>query len=198
MPTGAASLTVSPQIVDFPEDMSNSETPSSRNSSITFLQEHPALAHSLLSDYNHNLDDIETLVAPLLNPSGRCQLTPFYIQALITKGTAFLRTNLDGQDRYQFSAITSSWVVGRHTTCAIAIPDVSVSRCHAVIAHHAAEGMCITDLGGLNGTWVNRHRLAPSERRKLRDGDLLQFGQVQVEFFVSGHGYRRVEDTTYY
>lgn len=163
---------------------------------ITFLKEHPDLASSLFNDFN-SLEDVRTVIEPVLNPGDRCQLTPFYIQALVTRHTAFLSTNIDGQARSQLSAINSSWLVGRHTTCAIAIPHPSVSRCHAVIGHHATDGMCITDLGSSNGTWVNRHKLAPAERRKLRDGDLVQFGQLQVEFFVSGQGYHCSEDSTY-
>jgi FHA domain len=177
--------------------MLNSNAPSTSDSCpITFLREHPALACSLLNDFN-SLDDVRTVIEPVLNPGDRCQLTPFYIQALITRRTAFLSTNLNGQDYSQLSAINSSWLVGRHSTCAIAIPNSSVSRCHAVIGQHATDGICVTDLGSANGTWVNRHKLAPSERRKLRDGDLVQFGQVQAEFFVSGKGYRCSEDSTY-
>ncbi len=57
------------------------------------------------------------------------------------------------------------------------------SRQHAVIT---AEGNClvIEDLGSTNGTYVNRSRVPPGQKRPLRDGDIIQIGQVQLKVLL--------------
>jgi hypothetical protein len=53
------------------------------------------------------------------------------------------------------------------------------SRKHAVL--HFADGMLeIEDLNSLNGTFVNRLRVAPGERRQLKINDILQVGTIQL------------------
>ncbi len=59
-----------------------------------------------------------------------------------------------------------------------------MSRRHAVIGH-CPSGFYIADLGSLNGTWVNQRRLIPSQRALLQDGDLIRFGVLGIEFFLS-------------
>jgi hypothetical protein len=54
------------------------------------------------------------------------------------------------------------------------------SRQHAVII---CEGTTLTieDLGSTNGTYVNRNRVPPGEKRPLRNGDIIQIGEVQIK-----------------
>jgi hypothetical protein len=52
------------------------------------------------------------------------------------------------------------------------------SRQHAVVTLDRGT-LLIEDLGSLNGTFVNRSRLHPGQRRVLQTGDVVQVGTVQ-------------------
>ena len=153
---------------------------------ISFLKQNPSVSHSLLTEYDHNLDKITTLIEPVLHAFKRCELTCFYIQALTTERTTFLATNLAQMRGLQVTAIATSWLIGRSRTCAISVPNLSVSRCHAVIGYDPNSGFHITDIGSSNGSRVNRRKLTPLDRVSLEDGDLIELGSVKLEFFVSG------------
>jgi hypothetical protein len=158
------------------------------NASLIFLEQHPSLADSLLSDCNYDLDEVTAILEPVLEAPKRCQLTPFYIQAVSLGQTRFLVTNLAESQPTKVTDVASSWLIGRSATCAITVQHKSVSRRHVVMGHHPSEGLFVTDIGSKNGTWVNRRQLTPTERRVLRDGDLLQLGMLQVEFFLANLG----------
>jgi hypothetical protein len=71
--------------------------------------------------------------------------------------------------------------IGRAAECDIALPwDAQVSRVHAELVW-VGRDWAIDD-GGLsrNGTYVNGQRIA--ERRRLRDGDTLRFGETAMVF----------------
>lgn len=161
--------------------------------SLSFLQRHPFLTDSLLADCNYDLNEVEHLIECALQAPQRCQLSQYYLQTIVTNQTTFLITNLTHSKDVQPVMIGSSWTIGRNNTCAIAITDWSVSRCHAVIGRHPVEGMYITDLGSTNGSWVNRRQLVAQERRSLRDGDLLQLGYVKAEFFTISRNHLDLE-----
>src|SRR5262249_48342904 len=60
-------------------------------------------------------------------------------------------------------------------------PDkVRTSRQHACITWDNGA-MFIQDLHSVNGTFVNRNRLAPEEKRQLRNGDYIQAGLVLLQ-----------------
>jgi hypothetical protein len=54
------------------------------------------------------------------------------------------------------------------------------SRQHAVITCDGSS-LWIEDLNTTNGTYVNESRVHPGERRPLRDGDVIQIGEVQLK-----------------
>ncbi len=66
--------------------------------------------------------------------------------------------------------------------------DAGVSRRHAVL--FAAEGnLYIRDLDSTNGTRINGYDLEPNQTYRLREGDRLEFGHLNVKFHVaSGPG----------
>ncbi len=68
--------------------------------------------------------------------------------------------------------------IGRSPDAAIFLDDVTVSRNHALLVERN-DGVYIDDLGSLNGTYVNRHRV---ESRKLEDGDEIQVGKYKLSF----------------
>jgi FHA domain len=151
---------------------------------LSFLEQNPGLSDSLFADCGFNLDEVTTIIEPVLQAKKRCQVTSFYIQAVTTGRTTFLATNLPEERDLQITPIASSWLVGRSSTCAIALLNASVSRRHAVLGHDPKSGFYITDVGSSNGTWVNGHQLMPMERYLLQDGDLVRLGKVRVEFFA--------------
>jgi hypothetical protein len=151
---------------------------------LDFLNLNPTLAQSLLSGCNHNIDEVSTLIQPVLSAPERCHLTPFYIHAVSLGRIAFLVTNLhSGNANFDATSPATSWSIGRSPSSGIRIAERSISRCHAVISHHAFSNFFMTDAGSLNGTWVNGVAIAPQERRVLHDGDILRFGSISAEFF---------------
>ena len=154
---------------------------------LSFFQQNPLISRSLLSDCNHDFEQVTTIIEPLLNPTARCSVAAHYIQAIATERTSFLATNLTPAPDLQITDFSSSWLVGRGDRCAINIQDSSVSRCHSVISYCPENGFYLTDVGSSNGTFLNCRRIPTLERLSLRDGDLIQFGNVQVEFFLSIH-----------
>ena len=71
---------------------------------------------------------------------------------------------------------------GRHPESEIFLDDVTVSRRHAEF-HRQGDSFTVSDVGSLNGTYVNRDRI---DRVRLSDGDEVQIGKFRLVFF-SGH-----------
>ena len=70
---------------------------------------------------------------------------------------------------------------GRHPDSEIFLDDVTVSRRHAEFRRSGA-GYTVSDVGSLNGTYVNRDRI---DRVRLNDGDEVQIGKYRLVFFSS-------------
>src|SRR5919202_667887 len=60
----------------------------------------------------------------------------------------------------------------------IFLDDVTVSRDHALLVRRSGD-YYLDDLGSLNGTYVNRHRI---ESHRLDDGDELQVGKFKLTY----------------
>ncbi|MDX2242465.1 MAG: FHA domain-containing protein [Leptolyngbyaceae cyanobacterium bins.302] len=153
---------------------------------LTFLKENPSLSQTLIAELGHDISQVSTIIEPILQAPSRCEVSAYYIQAVAAGHNAFLTTNLPDACSTHVSEMATHWLVGRSSTCAIAVLDRSVSRCHAVLKHVPNQGFYIKDLGSSNGTFVNRSRLSPLEQRLLQDGDLLEFCKFRVEFFIAG------------
>ncbi|MBU1672100.1 MAG: FHA domain-containing protein [Actinobacteria bacterium] len=69
---------------------------------------------------------------------------------------------------------------GRHPESDIFLDDITVSRRHAEIARNVAGEFRITDMGSLNGTYVNKLRV---EEADLSSGDEIQIGKFRLIFF---------------
>ena len=74
---------------------------------------------------------------------------------------------------------------GRHPDSEIFLDDVTVSRRHAEF-HRTGDTFTVSDVGSLNGTYVNRDRI---DRVQLTDGDEVQIGKYRLVFFA-GHAKR--------
>ena len=64
--------------------------------------------------------------------------------------------------------------------------DAEVSRLHAVLERIGGEWTVTDDGLSQNGTWVGEERI--SGRKRLRDGDVVRIGGVQVGFCDPGAG----------
>jgi pSer/pThr/pTyr-binding forkhead associated (FHA) protein len=150
-----------------------------------------------LAEVGPDVSRVATFIGPVLNAQSRCEISSYYIQAVTTGRTAFLITNLSDMGANYVTEVANSWLIGRNSSCAIAVMNRSISRCHAVIGCCTDRGFYIMDLGSSNGTRVNRRRLVPQEQRFLQDGDLIELSSIQVEFFVidSAARSRSAQDT---
>jgi pSer/pThr/pTyr-binding forkhead associated (FHA) protein len=69
-------------------------------------------------------------------------------------------------------------IIGREYNCDIIIDEPNVSRVHAVICHENGS-MVLEDLGGKNGTRINRTVVV---RKILSDGDRIHIGRSVLVF----------------
>ena len=76
-------------------------------------------------------------------------------------------------------------VAGRNPDRDLFLDDITVSRHHCRFTRANAQ-MTVTDLGSLNGTYVNRTLIDGSV--VLRTGDEVQIGKYRLVFYVSVHG----------
>ena len=65
-------------------------------------------------------------------------------------------------------------------TADVCIPLDVVSRVHARL-DFTQEGIYLTDLNSMNGTFVNEKRLAPNQRVPVKEGDLISFATVHFK-----------------
>jgi len=68
--------------------------------------------------------------------------------------------------------------VGRHPDSDIFLDDITVSRRHAEV-HRTGISYRVTDVGSLNGTYLNRERVDEFE---LADGDEVRIGKYKLVF----------------
>ena len=92
-----------------------------------------------------------------------------------------LLTGTNAGRRYELSGEKTIIGRDRYPICDITIREPTVSRQHSRIQ---AEGdkYYIEDLGSLNGTYVNREKIAG--RTLLADGDTVQIYEVLMRFHV--------------
>ena len=83
------------------------------------------------------------------------------------------------------SCSTPTWSPpGRHPESEIFLDDVTVSRRHAEF-RRTGDGYTVSDVGSLNGTYVNRDRI---DEVSLQDGDEVQIGKYRLVYFASHAG----------
>jgi pSer/pThr/pTyr-binding forkhead associated (FHA) protein len=71
--------------------------------------------------------------------------------------------------------------IGRRATCDLALPwDTEVSRVHAEMEQVGDDWVLLDDGLSRNGTFVNGERV--TERRRLRDGDVVVIGETAIVF----------------
>jgi hypothetical protein len=100
------------------------------------------------------------------------------IEELGIDGPTLVVRSGGGRTGEQFPLERTQTTIGRTPDCDIFLDDVTVSRRHAIVAQ-GPEGFTIEDLGSLNGTFLNRHRI---EQARLEQGDELQVGKYRLIF----------------
>ena len=84
------------------------------------------------------------------------------------------------------SCSTPTWSTPAATPTARSSSTTSPSRGGTRSSTATGEGFTVSDVGSLNGTYVNRDRI---DRVQLNDGDEVQIGKYRLVFF-SGHSER--------
>ena len=84
----------------------------------------------------------------------------------------------------RFLLDTDLVTAGRHPESEIFLDDVTVSRRHAEF-RRSGGGYTVSDVGSLNGTYVNRDRI---DEVTLQDGDEVQIGKYRLVYFASHAG----------
>ncbi|WP_276319995.1 FHA domain-containing protein [Haloactinopolyspora alba] len=74
---------------------------------------------------------------------------------------------------------------GRHPDSDIFLDDVTVSRRHAEF-RRMPGGFVVSDVGSLNGTYVNRDRI---DEVVLNNGDEVQIGKYRLVYYSSQQGF---------
>jgi len=128
-----------------------------------------------------------TTLAPTPGPGDgdgeMSELSPADAAALdaLPGGSALLVVQRGPSAGSRFLLDTDDISAGRHPDSDIFLDDVTVSRRHAVFRRTAA-GYVVSDVGSLNGTYVNRDRV---DEVLLSGGDEVQIGKYRLDYFPS-------------
>lgn len=74
--------------------------------------------------------------------------------------------------------------IGRNVANAIQIDDPTVSNFHAAFVLRGGGTLELADRNSANGTSINGVTIGPGDRKIVRDGDRLQFGDVELNLEV--------------
>jgi hypothetical protein len=99
----------------------------------------------------------------------------------LPSGTALLVVKRGPNAGSRFLLDKDVTTAGRHPESDIFLDDVTVSRRHAEF-HREADGFTVSDVGSLNGTYLNRERI---ESAPLAGGDEVQIGKFRLVYFSS-------------
>ncbi|WP_412903606.1 FHA domain-containing protein [Aeromicrobium sp. 179-A 4D2 NHS] len=98
----------------------------------------------------------------------------------IPAGNAMLLVQRGPEAGSRFLLDKDSVLAGRHPSSDIFLDDISVSRRHATFTRRGG-GYVLSDLGSLNGTYVNRDRIDGDI--PLSGGDEVQLGKYRLIYF---------------
>jgi hypothetical protein len=100
------------------------------------------------------------------------------LQDLGGKGPALVVRAGGGRAGESFFPSDERTLIGRSPECDVFLDDVTVSRKHAELVRDG-DTFTISDLGSLNGTFVNKKRIESAE---LEDDDEVQIGKYRLTF----------------
>jgi pSer/pThr/pTyr-binding forkhead associated (FHA) protein len=105
------------------------------------------------------------------------ELRPVDLERPVDGGVLVIRAG-GGRAGETFELTGDRIAIGRSPDADVFLDDVTVSRNHALLVRRR-DGLYLDDLGSLNGSYVNRHRI---ESHKLTDGDELQVGKYKLTY----------------
>jgi pSer/pThr/pTyr-binding forkhead associated (FHA) protein len=100
----------------------------------------------------------------------------------VVPGGAFVRVMKGFYEGLELPLDRDWIVIGRGRTADLVLAEATISRAHAAIGWDS-EGFFMQDLGSTNGTKLNGQR---SARARLKDGDDLQLGKLQLRIVMRG------------
>jgi hypothetical protein len=107
------------------------------------------------------------------------ELVPVDVDEVVAhEGAALVVRAGGGRVGESFALDGDRMTIGRRPDSAVFLDDVTVSRDHALLVKRSGD-YYLDDLGSLNGTYVNRHRI---ESHRLEDGDELQVGKFKLTY----------------
>jgi hypothetical protein len=107
------------------------------------------------------------------------ELVPVDVEEVVAhEGAALVIRAGGGRVGESFALDHDRMTIGRRPDSDVFLDDVTVSRDHALLVKRGGD-YYLDDLGSLNGTYVNRHRI---ESHRLEDGDELQVGKFKLTF----------------
>jgi len=106
------------------------------------------------------------------------ELRPVDLEQVTGEGATPAIRSGGGRTGEVFSVAGERMRIGRSPEAEVFLDDVTVSRNHALLVRRR-DGLYVDDLGSLNGTYVNRHRI---ESHRLQNGDELQVGKYKLTY----------------
>jgi serine/threonine protein kinase len=110
----------------------------------------------------------------------------------VTEATVQLKLTASGQEISPAASDRSELIIGRAHKGVT--PDIDlapyggsqagVSRQHSRLVRQGDE-WAVEDLGSTNGTFVNGAKVNPNERKKLKHGDIIRCGQIELQFLIN-------------
>jgi hypothetical protein len=125
-------------------------------------------------------DDVTTATYVIDEQTG--ELRPVDVGDVAAESGALVIRSGGGRVGQSFPLHGERMTIGRSPDTEIFLDDVTVSRRHAEF-HRNGDTFTVTDVGSLNGTYVNRDRI---DTVQLTDSDEVQIGKYRLVFF-SGH-----------
>jgi hypothetical protein len=107
------------------------------------------------------------------------ELVPVDVEDVVQhEGAALVIRAGGGRVGESFALNGERMTIGRRPDSDVFLDDVTVSRDHALLVKRGSD-YYLDDLGSLNGTYVNRHRI---DSHRLEDGDELQVGKYKLTY----------------
>ena len=86
---------------------------------------------------------------------------------------------VDTTNNRTYALASARLLIGRESSCDIALPEINVSRTHAELRFEPQGAWSLTDLGSTNGTFVNGREISS---HLLREGDRITVGMTSLVF----------------
>jgi pSer/pThr/pTyr-binding forkhead associated (FHA) protein len=117
---------------------------------------------------------------PVLSPEAQAAVDA------LPAGSALLVVRRGPNSGSRFLLDSELTTAGRHPQSDIFLDDVTVSRRHVEFRRQPDGTFTVSDVGSLNGTYVNRERI---DSVPLHNGDEVQIGKYRLVFYASQRGY---------